>query len=37
MLMIILAAYESAGTGRRIDWPYEPQQVDKPIDLWLGK
>lgn len=37
VLKIILAAYESAGTGRRIEWPYEPRQVDKPIDLWLGK
>ncbi|MBP7935720.1 MAG: Gfo/Idh/MocA family oxidoreductase [Phycisphaerae bacterium] len=37
VLKIILAAYESAGTGRRIEWPYEPRQVDKPIDLWLGR
>jgi predicted dehydrogenase len=36
VLKIIYAAYESAGTGRRIDWPYRPRQVDKPIDLWLG-
>ena len=36
VLKIICAAYESAGTGRRIDWPYEPRRVDKPIDLWLG-
>ena len=35
VLKIIYAAYESAGTGRRIAWPYEPRQVDKPIDLWL--
>ena len=35
-LKIIYAAYESAGTGKRITWPYEPRQVDKPIDLWLG-
>ena len=34
VLRIISAAYESAGTGRRIDWPYEPRPVDKPIDLW---
>jgi myo-inositol 2-dehydrogenase/D-chiro-inositol 1-dehydrogenase len=34
VLKILYAAYESAGTGRRIDWPYEPRQVDKPIDLW---
>jgi predicted dehydrogenase len=36
VLKIIYAAYESAGTGRRIDWPYTPRQVDKPIDLWRG-
>jgi predicted dehydrogenase len=34
VLKIICAAYESAGTGKRIDWPYEPRPVDKPIDLW---
>jgi predicted dehydrogenase len=36
VLKIIYAAYESAGSGRRIDWPYQPRRVDKPIDLWLG-
>jgi predicted dehydrogenase len=36
VLKIICAAYESAGTGRRIDWPYTPRPVDKPIDLWRG-
>jgi myo-inositol 2-dehydrogenase / D-chiro-inositol 1-dehydrogenase len=34
VLKIICAAYESAGTGKRIDWPYEPRKVGKPIDLW---
>lgn len=34
VLKIILAAYQSAGEGRRIDWPYQPREVDKPIDLW---
>jgi predicted dehydrogenase len=34
VLKIMLAAYQSAGQGRRIDWPYEPPAVDKPIDLW---
>jgi len=37
VLKIICAAYESAATGRRIDWPYEPREVAKPIDLWLGE
>ncbi len=36
VLKIILAAYQSAGTGRRIDWPYVPPEVSKPIDLWRG-
>lgn len=36
VLKIICAAYESAGTGRRVEWPYEPRKVDKPIDLWLN-
>jgi myo-inositol 2-dehydrogenase/D-chiro-inositol 1-dehydrogenase len=36
VLKIIYAAYESAGTGRRITWPYEPRAAAKPIDLWLG-
>ncbi|MBI4582330.1 MAG: Gfo/Idh/MocA family oxidoreductase [Planctomycetes bacterium] len=34
VLKIILAGYHSAGTGRRIDWPYTPPSVEKPIDLW---
>jgi predicted dehydrogenase len=36
VLKIIYAAYESAGTGRRIDWPYTPRKVGKPIELWRG-
>ncbi len=35
VLKIIYAAYQSAGEGRRIDFPYEPPKVEKPIDLWL--
>lgn len=35
VLKIIYAAYQSAGEGRRIDWPYEPPVVEKPVDLWL--
>jgi predicted dehydrogenase len=34
VLKIILAAYESAGSGKRIDWPYEPRRVERPINLW---
>jgi predicted dehydrogenase len=36
-LVIIYAAYESAGTGRRINWPYEPKDPGAiPVNLWLG-
>lgn len=36
VLKIILAAYQSAGEGRKITWPYDPPSYEKPIDLWLG-
>jgi len=35
VLKIIYAAYQSAGEGRRIEWPYDPPVVEKPVDLWL--
>jgi myo-inositol 2-dehydrogenase / D-chiro-inositol 1-dehydrogenase len=36
-LEIIYAAYESAGTGRRIEWPYTPKDpAGIPVKLWLG-
>ncbi len=34
VLKIILAAYQSAGEGRKITWPYDPPAYEKPIDLW---
>jgi myo-inositol 2-dehydrogenase / D-chiro-inositol 1-dehydrogenase len=35
VLEIIYAAYQSAGEGRKISWPYTPPPgVEKPIDLW---
>ena len=35
VLKIIYAAYQSAGEGRKIPWPYTPPpDVRKPIDLW---
>lgn len=34
VLKIIYAAYQSAGEGRKIVWPYDPPSVEKPIDLW---
>jgi myo-inositol 2-dehydrogenase / D-chiro-inositol 1-dehydrogenase len=35
-LEIIYAAYESAGTGKRVTWPYKPKHPDQvPVNLWL--
>jgi len=34
VLKIMYAAYQAAGEGRKIEWPYHPPQVKKPIDLW---
>ena len=35
-LEIIYAAYESAGAGKRITWPYKPKKPgDVPVSLWL--
>ena len=34
VLKILLAAYASAGGGKRIDWPWTPPAYGKPIDLW---
>ena len=35
-LEIIYAAYESAGAGKRITWPYKPRKPgDVPVNLWL--
>ena len=37
-LEIIYAAYESAATGRRIPWPYNPQQPGYvPVTPWLNR
>lgn len=37
VLKIIYAAYQSAGEGREIFFPYEPpKNLAKPIDLWLN-
>jgi predicted dehydrogenase len=35
VLEIMLAAYHSAGTGRRVDLPFRPKAVKYPVDLWL--
>ncbi len=34
-LQMILAGYESAGTGRRVPVPFSPPDVARPVDLWL--
>jgi len=34
VLKIIYAAYQSAGEGRKIEFPYTAPTVKKPIDLW---
>jgi len=34
VLKIIYAAYQSAGEGRKIIFPYDPPSAAKPIDLW---
>ncbi len=35
VLEIMLAAYHSAGTGRRVELPFRPD-VETPVDLWLS-
>ena len=35
-LEIIYAAYESAGTGKKVTWPYTPRKTGEvPVNLWL--
>ncbi len=36
VLEILCAAYASAGEGRTIALPFEPREVDRAVDLWLG-
>lgn len=35
VLEIIFAAYESAGTGRKVALPFTPPEGKKPVELWL--
>ena len=37
VLEVIFAAYESAATGRRIDFPYTPKYPSRPIESWLRR
>ena len=34
VLEIIFAAYESAGTGRKVRLPFRPPAGVKPVELW---
>jgi len=31
---VLLAGYQSAGAGRKVELPFRPKGVKKPIDLW---
>ncbi len=33
---VLYAAYASAGLGRKIEMPFRPKGIAKPIDLWLN-
>jgi predicted dehydrogenase len=33
---VLYAAYESAGSGRKVQLPFRPAGVKRPIDLWLA-
>jgi myo-inositol 2-dehydrogenase/D-chiro-inositol 1-dehydrogenase len=35
IMEIVFAAYESAGTGKRVELPFRPPENAAPIDLWL--
>lgn len=37
ILEIMLAAYQSAATGKKVELPFRPKGVARPIDLWLKK
>ena len=34
---VLYAGYESARTGRKVELPFRPAGVKRPIDLWLGR
>ena len=36
VLEIMFACYESAATGRRIDFPYTPSDPTSPVAVWLA-
>jgi predicted dehydrogenase len=36
VLEIILAAYHSAGIGRKVNLPFRPRGISVPVDLWIN-
>ena len=32
---VLYAGYQAAGTGAKVDMPFKPSGVEKPIDLWF--
>ena len=34
---VLYAGYRSAGTGAKVEWPYRPSGVKRPIDLWRSQ
>jgi predicted dehydrogenase len=36
VMEIVLAAYESAGRGKRTGWPYQPPRDKAPQQVWEG-
>jgi len=37
VLEVLFAAYESAGTGRKVALPFTPPEGKRPIELWRGR
>ena len=36
-LEVLLAGYQSAATGAKVDLPFRPNGVARPVDLWLAR
>ena len=32
----LLAGYQSAGSGKKVELPFRPEGVEKPVDLWFN-
>ena len=33
---VLYAGYNSAGQGKKVQLPFRPQGIERPIDLWLN-